>query len=223
MGVKKYIMKTLKPALAIIITLFLFNINGYSQKLNQIDFAIGPTYTGDIAVSKLASPSFMSFATFSYTMELSYKKSITDRMQLGFGLGYSQQRSLYQTDTIDYHYRRGYIEVPLIFRYKFNREAKNKFLLDAKIYNQFMTNIVSTQSGLEQEIIERYTYEDLAENNFKMYNIAVSLGVSYERVFDNNISLSLSPFAKYGLFSFHKQTSSHDLSFGLLLGVGYRF
>lgn len=216
-------MKTLKSVLAIIITLFLFDISGYSQKLNQIDFSIGPTYTGDISVSQLARPSFMSFATFSYTAELNYKKSITDRMQLGFGLVYSQQRSLYQTDTVDYHYRRGYIEVPLIFRYKFNRDTKNKFLLDAKIYNQFMTNIVSTQSGLEQEIIDRYTYEELVEYNFKMYNIAVSLGVSYERVFDNNLSFSLSPFVKYGLFSFHKQSSSHDISFGLLLGVGYHF
>jgi hypothetical protein len=112
----------------------------------------------------------------------------------------------------------GYIEMPVLLRYKLIDRAVDFNLIGGMSYNLLVNNTVHAMAGNN-----RYDVGKTAGlNNFL---VSSSLGMGMEYTLNDKISLNLEPTFRYYLnpFSNIGSITVNPYSFGIFSGLSYRF
>jgi opacity protein-like surface antigen len=112
----------------------------------------------------------------------------------------------------------GYLELPVILRYKFIDRTIDFNIIGGLSSNLLVNNSVYTsQNGGKYEVGKT---EGLNNITFSS-----SLGMGMEYNFGKNLSLNLEPTIRYYLNPFSNNTSTniHPYSFGIFSGLSYKF
>jgi hypothetical protein len=211
-----------------LLLIFVFNlisIIGISQTVNKVELHIAPTLSYRTLDKEHVDLNHTTGVRFDIGM--SYMRLIKQKIRIGTGIGYSKM-GYNLSDTypdyygdpvaLDYKFFRNFIEIPLKFSLKVNNESENSFFIDFNIINQlFMSQFTRS---LNDDPDEYLSFSDLKDSDMKIYNLAILIGATYEKSFNNNICLNIAPFFKYGILSLD---NVHDWNAGLKIGIGYNF
>lgn len=215
----------------LIIIIFLSTYSSiYAQKPFQIEMFISPTYTNNNKKNNFVSNDFVTSYSgkLNYDLGISFRQFVGDKINVGFGVNYSKMGykfrqydtfpdgdvPLENRNTFRNKISRNYVEVPLLF--ELGLGARNKYLLDFNIVNQFLTSI--DRWYMKYNSTTTIKGDELKEN-YGIYNIAVQTGITYEKRLNDNLSYRFSPFAKMALLE--NKDNSHDWSVGLKCGVAF--
>lgn len=207
----------------IIIFSLIIDIGVYAQK--QISFYFAPTasyrkFTKDLGINDDIGMRF--------DVGLKYQFFIKEKLFVGSGLTYSRMGYNYKVYYEEYgigkikiELYRDFLELPILFSYQLYNKKKNKFFIDFNLRNQLFVQEKTKMGGEfpdDLNLNQKKSFSDLRDSDFKLYNIAIQLGFTYQRQLNDKFSLNISPFYKYGLLD---MANIHDLSFGIKLGIGY--
>jgi hypothetical protein len=154
-------------------------------------------------------------------------RQIKPKVRLGTGIIYSKMGynmtfggvDLYGDPvSMEYKFFRNFIEIPLKLSLKINDNTESLYLFDVNIINQVFISEYS--KSLNDNPSFYSSFSDLRKNEMKVYNIAIQAGITYQKSFNSNLYLKISPFIKYSIFSLN---NIHDCSAGIKIGIGRNF
>jgi hypothetical protein len=156
-----------------------------------------------------------------------YRRTILHKIEIGSGISYSKMGYNYEIyygqtlESLNMRYYRNFLEFPVLVSFAIKDFGKSNLLINSNLINQILFN---EQTKAKQEGYENFEYKrtlkDFKESDLKYYNIALQLGITYRLDLNENLLLNISQEFKYSLLNMN---NIHDLSIGLIIGLGFKF
>ena len=216
----------LKIRIHLISLLFLSTLLNLTGQTNHFEFSISPT----LSYRTLVEDYFNHQVGLRYDIALDYYSTISNTVVFGTGLGFSRmgynaRLNAYDQNGIAYTVKlytaRDFIELPMYMGYWVKRSNQKPILLNLSFVNQVFVHQIAKikDSEFNNNNDSEESFSEIRNSNLKIYNIAVKLGATYEQNLENNLSLRINPFFKYGLLNMN---NVHDFALGLKIGLGYQ-
>ena len=198
--------------------IFLLCHDGISQTENQVEIYAAPTMCNEFD-DQSSSPGLR------FDVGASYMRRIHPKASIGTGLSYSSMGSNSNLSYFDYttqsnevnsnKYFINYIEVPFKFSGQISKNGNKSILYDINIINQFL---ISVYNKSNHEVVSKSNFKELKDRNADMYDLAIQIGITYQKRFADNLFFGISPFFKFGITQF-----PNFWSLGLKVAIGSNF
>lgn len=213
----------------ILFSLVIFPIcyDGISQTKNQVELYFAPS------ISSMDNHEFADkyiSVGFRFDIGVSYMRHIKQNARIGTGISYSIMGDNYfrsypnsivnpgSTSNFESKSYINFIELPFKFSYQIGNNPDNSFYFDLDLINQLLISTLIQYNDDGYEFEEKVSFDELRDNDKRVYYLAIQFGTTYQKSFANNLFLGLSPFFKYGLM-----WDNHYWKTGLKIALGYKY